>query len=343
MIFWLSLIIIGLTACVDYPEFDFNDLEEENQEGGATEYFLKVNGKKVGQKDTIDILIEEHILIEMYNSKGFKVEAVYRSSHQATPITTSTIADVKYSDPGLYKVTATLVNGSNSCYIWFNVNKESIYTLLVNGETFKNNDILTSAVGEQLKFKVVDNEGKAVRTVYDFGNGNKVTSDSVTTTYNKAGNYGFKASANGKTIKLRIQIEKEKSNSIWLDKASFSGNTITASIGIKSAMIPNFSLSKKTWVVGDTPGNYWKMWQVSEKTIINGVAYFKWDIVVSPGKFRINVIQLKDGESETVNGAFNYNGCNWGYDPDSQWFQISDYLYHFYLRIENGKVVMTKE
>lgn len=336
-------------SCVDYPEFNFKDIEEELEEEEkvdtvATGYFLKVNGKKVSMNDTVDILIKENILIEMFKDNGVKMEAVYRSSHQATPITTGTICDVKYNDPGLYKVTASLIDGSESRSVWFNVYKESIYTLLVDGDTLRNGDTLKTVVGRQLKCKVVDDESKAIKSAYDFGNGDKISgADSVSMTYDKAGNYTLKTTTNGKINSIRVEVVKESSQSIRLITSSFSGTTITATLGIKASIIPNYSSTKKTWVTGEIPGTSWKLYEVSEKTTIDGTEYFKWNITVPPGKFRTNIIQLKDGEAETVNGSFNYDGCNWGYDPESPYLKLSDYLYHFYLRIENGKVVMTKE
>lgn len=345
MFFWLSLIMIGLTACVDYPEFDFNDIEEEiEEEVITTGYFLKVNGKKIADNDTLDVLIKETTLIEMFDVKGLKVEAVYRSSHQATPITTGTICDVKYSEVGIYKVTASLIDGTESRSVWFNVYKESIYTLLVDGDTLRNGDTLKTVVGRQLKFKVVDDKHKAFKTTYDFGNGDKISSaDSVSMSYDKAGNYTLKTTTNGKIVSVRVEVVKESSQSIRLITSSFSGTTITATLGIKASIIPNYSSTKKTWVTGEIPGTSWKLYEVTEKITVNSTEYYKWNITVPVGKFRINIIQLKDGEAETVNSSFNYDGCNWGYDPESEYLKLSDYLYHFYLRIEDGKVIITKE
>lgn len=348
MFFWLSLIMIGLTlnSCVDYPEFDFKELEEEigeEEEVITTGYFLKVNGKKVGVNDTVDILIKESILIEMFKGNGVKMEAVYRSSNQTTPITTGTICDVKYSDPGLYKVTASLIDGTESRSVWFNVYKESIYTLLINGDTLRTGDTLKTVVGRQLKCKVVDDDHKAIKSAYDFGNGDKITSDSVSMAYEKNGVYTLKATTNGKIISIRVEVIKELVQSIRLISSVISGTTITATFGFKCSTIPNYSSSKKTWLVGELPGILWKMYEMTEKVSISGTEYYKWTISGPAGKFRINWIQLKDGEPETVSGSFNYNGCNWGYDPESPYLKLSDYLYHFYLRIENGEVKITKE
>lgn len=346
MFFWLTLIMIGVTfmSCVDYPEFNFKDLEEEiGEEVTTTGYFLKVNGRKVADKDTVDVLIKETTLIEMFNAKGVKMEAVYRSSNQTTPITTGTICDVKYNDPGLYKVTASLVDGTNPISVWFNVYKESIYTLLVSGDTLRTGDTLKTVVGRQMKFKVVNNDHKAVKTAYDFGNGDKITSDSVTMSYEKNGVYTLKATTNGKIFSVRVEVIKESVQSIRLISSVISGTTITATLGFKSSIIPNYSSSKKTWLTGEIPGSSWNRYELSEKTTIDGTEYFKWSVTVPAGKFRVNIIQLKDGEAETVSGSFNYNGCNWGYDPESPYLKLSDYLYHFYLRIEDGKVIITKE
>jgi hypothetical protein len=183
---------------------------------------------------------------------------------------------------------------------------------------------------------VVDVDNKALTTTFDFGNGTKIKTDSVSLYYDKAGTYNLTATTGSKTIKLTVEVTKGSGDAIVLISSSISGNNINATFGFKCSAIPNFSAAKSAYVAGELPNASWSKYDLPEVVSIGGVDYFKWSITTPPGKFRLSWIQLKDGKT-----AFNYDDCNWSYDASSAFWNTKDYLYYFYLRIENNSVILS--
>lgn len=326
MFFFFSLVM--LSSCVGYPGFD--------EPVVSSDYVIKVNGLTTTNNDTVYVTLNEVILFEMLDAHGNKVEAVFRSSNLSLPFGTGTIADIQYVAIGVYRVTASLTGGEKTLTVYISVQKSTNYSLKINGVTFVSGSTFKATTSQSLKFKVVDPDNKAVTTTFDFGNDSKVKADSTTYYYPSAGTYNFKATTGTKVISLTMVITKGASEAIILISSSISGSTINATLGFRANAIPDFSASKTTYVVGEMPNVSWKKYTVSEVVNIGGVDYFKWNVSVSAGKFRLSWIQQKDPSA-----TFNYDLCNWSYDPTSNFWNTSDYLYYFYLRIENSTVILS--
>lgn len=329
MFFLLSAVI--LSSCVDYSGFD-----EDEPIIVATDYFLKVNGNKVSENDVVYVTVGEINLLEMFDAKGQKVSAVYFSDNLTSAFATGTIADITYSTIGVYRVTAKLIDGSKTISVYLSVLKSTEYKLKINNGFTVNGSKVSVSTTQSLKFMMVDSDGKVVKANFDFGDGNKISADSTTFYYVNPGTYTMKAEVASKVISVIFNVTKGTSETVILISSTVSGSTINATLGFRCNAIPDFSTSKATYVAGEVPGVSWKKYDVSEKVSIGGVDYFKWNVSVPAGKFRLSWIQQKD-----TNVAFNYDLCNWAYDPNSIFWNASDYLYHFYLRIENSKVVLS--
>lgn len=330
--FWCLLAIASFSSCVYYTGFDDNDPIVTDQE-----YYFEVNGVKVKANDTVFAAIDELVLVKLFNSKGNSVEALFYSSNLTSSFRNGTIADIQYAAVGVYRITANITGTDKSVSVYINVSKTSAYSIRVNNVITTNGANVKTTTSQSVKFKVCDVDGKAVTTVYEFGDGNKITADSVIFYYTAAGTYKFKASAAGKTFNLNIKVTKGSAPAIKLISATISGSTINASLGFRCNAIPSFSAAKKTYVVGEIPNTPWKKYEVSETVTIGDASYFKWNVSVPVGKFRLSWIQQKD-ESQ----SFNYDLCNWAYDTSSEFLDLNDYLYVFYFKIENGNVIMSK-
>jgi hypothetical protein len=326
---WFFLFsVMTLSSCVDYPGVD--------EPAVTSDYTVKVNGLKTKNNDTVYVALNEVTLLEMLDTHGNKVDAVFRSSNLSSSFGTGTIADIQYSAIGVYRVTVSLIGGDKTLTVYISVQKSTNYSLKINGVTFADGVTFKATTAQSLKFKVVDPDNKAVSTTFDFGNDSRIKADSTTYYYSSAGTYTFKATTGNKVFTLTMVVTKGAAEVVILISSSISGTTINATLGFRANAIPNFSASKATYVVGEIPNVSWKKYDVSESTTIGGVDYFKWNVSITTGKFRLSWIQQKDPSV-----TFNYDLCNWSYDPTSNFWNTSDYLYYFYLRIENNVVVIS--
>ena len=326
MFFLFSVMI--LSSCVDYSGFDEPDK--------SSDYFLKANGTKMVGGDTIYIAINTLTSFEMLTPQGIKVEAVFRSSNLNSSFGTGLKADISYSNTGIYKVSASLIGSDKTISVYVSVQKSTDYTLKINGNSVAAGSTFNATTIQSLKFKVVDVDNKALTTAFDFGNGTKIKTDSVSLYYAEAGTYNVTATTGAKVIKLTIVITKGEKDALVVISATVSGNNINVTFGFKCSAIPNFSSTKPTYVAGELPNASWYKYDLSEVVSIGGVNYFKWSITTPPGKFRLSWIQQKD-----VKAAFNYDDCNWSYDSSSAFWNAKDYLYYIYLKIDNNAVIVS--
>lgn len=332
MFFLWSLVIISATSCVDYTGFD-----DQSPVINSGDYYLKVNGSPVKSNDTVYVTLNQINLLEMFSPGGEKVSGVFYSINLTSAFAVGTIADITYTSVGTYRVTAKLPDGSKSVSVYLSVVKSTNYNLKVNDVVTSNGSTINTTTTQSLKFKVVDSDGKAVKTSYDFGNGDKVTADSTTTSYASAGTYTMKAVVAEKTIIVTIKVTKGAAEAVILLNSVVFNSMINATFGFRCDAIPSYSTTKATYVVGDYPGISWKKFDLTEVVEVAGVKYFKWNIGVPAGAFRLSWIQQKDPSA-----AFNYDLCNWAYDTSSAYWDASDFLFHFYLRIVDGKAVLSK-
>lgn len=322
------VLMVSTSSCLNYSSLD-DELEN-------TDYFIRVNGNKVAGNDTAYVAMNDVVTIQMFDAKGQKVSAVYFSDNLTSAFATGTIADITYSATGVYRVTAKLPDGSKTISVYLSVLKSTNYILKINGNTVANGATLNFTTTQSLKFKVIDTDGKVVKTNFDFGDGNKITADSATIYYTNTGTYTMKAESSSKTITATIKVTKGTAESIVLINSSMAGNNINATLGFKCSLIPNFSASKTTYVVGATPSVSWNKYIVSDVVNIGGEDYLKWNVYFSPGKFRLSWIQQKN-----QNEAFNYDLCNWAYDTSSVFWNGTDYLFVFYIKVENGNIILS--
>jgi len=326
MFFFFSVMI--LSSCVDYSGY--------TEPVVSSDYALKVNGSTVLNNDTVYLAIDQVALLEMFDAHGNKVNAVFYSSNLNSSFGNGTIADIKYTSVGVYKVTVSLVGGDKTLTVYLSVKKSTSFTLKINGNVVSSGSTFKATTTQSLKFKVIDADGTVITTNFDFGNGTKIKADSTLIYYADAGTYKFTATTGDKVISLTIVITKGAAEAVILISSSISGSTINATLGFRCNAIPNFSGTKTTYVAGEMPNVSWNKYVVSEITSIGGVDYFKWNVNVVSGKFRLSWIQQKD-----VNSTFSYDTCNWSYDTSSSFWNTSDYLYYFYLRISNNTVVLS--
>ena len=326
MFFLFSVMI--LSSCVDYSGFNESDT--------SSDYFLKANGTKMVNGDTIYIAINTTTSFEMLTPQGTKIEAVFRSSNLNSSFGTGLKADISYSSTGIYKVSASLIDSDKTISVYVSVQKSTDYTLKINGNSVAAGSTFKATTTQSLKFKVVDIDNKALTTAFDFGNGTKIKTDSISLYYAEAGTYNFTATTGDKVIKLTVVVTKGEAAAIILISSSYYQNNIGVTLGLKCSAIPNFSASKTTYVAGEIPNSSWTKYNLSEVVSIGGVDYFKWSITAPAGKFRLSWIQLKDGKT-----TFSYDDCNWSYDSSSNFWNATDYLYNFYVRVENNTVVMS--
>lgn len=329
VIFFL-LSVLTLSSCVDY-----SGLENEPTVI-ATDYFLKVNGNKVSENDVVYVTVNEINLLEMFDVKGQKVSAVFFSDNLTSAFATGTIADITYSTLGVYRVTAKLPDASKTITVYLSVLKSTNYNLKINNGITANNSKVTVSTNQSLKFKVIDSDGKTVKANFDFGNGDKITADSTTMYYANPGTYVMKAEVASKTITVTFTVVKGVSEAVVLISSTISGSTINAVLGFRCNAIPSFSSSKATYVAGETPNASWKKYDVTDVVNVGDASYFKWSVSVPAGKFRLSWIQQKD-----PNVAFNYDLCNWAQDSGSKFWNTTDYLFVFYLRIEGSNVILS--
>lgn len=327
-----AILMIGATSCLDYSGLD------DEPENVANDYFVKVNGAKVADNDTVYVAVNDIILFEMFDAKGNKVDGVFYSNNLNSAFGTGTIANIQYTATGVYKVTVNLENGSKTLYVYVSVGKTTKCTLKINGQVVSDGATFKATTAQSLKFEVVNKDCQTVKTGYDFGDGtNKIiTSYSLLFSYADAGNYTLTASTEDEKITVNMQITKEASDAVVLITSSISGSTINATLGFRCNAIPNFSGNKATYVAGEIPGISWKKYDVSEITSIGGIDYFKWSVSVPAGKFRLSWIQQKD-----AGATFSYDACNWAHDSASSYWNGTDYLFYFYLRIVNNKVIIS--
>lgn len=326
MFFLFSVMI--LSSCVDYSGF--------NEPDTSSDYFVKANGTKMVSGDTLYTVINTVTSFELFNPQGTKVEAVFRSSDLNTSFGTGLKADISYSNVGIYKVSVSLIGSDKTISVYVSAQKSTDYTLKINGNSVAAGSTFKATTTQSLKFKVVDVDNKALTTAFDFGNGTKIKTDSVSLYYDKAGTYNLTATTGSKIIKLTVEVTKGADDAVVIISANVSGSNINVTFGFKCNTIPNFSSTKSTYVAGELPNASWNKYDLSEVVSISGVNYFKWSVTTPPGKFRLSWIQLKDGKT-----AFNYDDCNWSYDSNSTFWNAKDYLYYIYLKIDNNAVIVS--
>ncbi|MFZ2310484.1 MAG: PKD domain-containing protein [Patescibacteria group bacterium] len=299
-------------------------------------YTLKINDRLVGT--TFGTVEGNPVSFKIVNSLGTAIVASYNFGDNTSETTNN--ASKTYTKAGTYQVTVS--NGStvlaSITIIVDPLPKPEIYDFRINGLSISGTAYLVE--GAVTSIKVVNIDGTAITAYMDLGNGTKLTTNNATVSY-LAGIYTISASIGNTTITKKVEVTKSvivdpiKPESIVLISSSISGSTINAILGLRCDAINNVSLTKDTYVAGEIPGVNWKDYKLSETVLIDGVRYYKWTVSSPAGKFRMSWLQMKDG------GTDLYKNGSWANDLKSLFFNSSEGLFIFYLRIENNIVKLT--
>lgn len=317
-LFFLTALAISFSACVD-----MNDPVEEN-----STYLLELNGTKYHNGDTIKCLTGQNFRVSLLEN-GIASQATFIFGNGASDIS-GYQAFVTYSGNGTYTLRAE--KGAIITRVYIVVGALPTYTLKINNQTVGNDSTFRIMTGTKLGFKVVDADGRKMDVAYDFGNGQKVTTDSVAITYAK-GTYVLKAVVGSTTIRANIIVSDEETSgeAIILISASTSNTTVNAVIGLRCNAIAGIDTTKDVYVAGEIPGVSWRDYNIGHKIVyINKTPYFKWEITAVTGNFRLSFIQLKSGKTE-----FKYDNCTWAYVPASKYWNVEG-LFRFTTYIEGG-------
>lgn len=313
--FFLAALAISFSACV-------------NEDEPATGYKLELNGVKYSDGDTVKCITGQNFRAAFLEN-GVATSANFSFGNGASDVT-GYQAFVTYDRSGNYTLRAE--KGTAVIRVYVKVGAVSIYTLKIDNKTVGNDSTYKALAGTKLGFKVIDETGKKVNAYFDFGNDQKVTTDSVAVAYTK-GNYILRATVGGTTIKANLVISEKENvgEAIILISSSVSSTTINAVIGLRCDAINGFDLAKDVYVAGEIPGVNWRDYSIGHQvTLVDGISYFKWDITAVAGNFRLSWIQLKSGKTD-----YNYNNCTWAYYPSSKYWN-NEGLFRFTTYIENG-------
>lgn len=323
----LFLILAGFFVLSFFSCVSFDDSYSDSEK-----YTLYLNDSPV-TNDSVNFAVGANVTAKVLDANGNQVAANFDFGN-GTKIFGSQAAS-SYQTVGKYKLTATVADKVISVNVV--ISKVLKFTLKINNNAIDNGATFKTVAKTPLTFKVVDADGKVLKTDFDFGNGSKITADSATISYT-AGSYNIKAVTGKNTLTAKIEVAKASSEAIVLLSSTISGSTINAVFGLKCSLISNVSFSKDTYVSGEIPGQYWKDYKIvpTDTTRIDGVPYFKWSVNAPVGKFRFSWIQLKDGETQ-----FSYDHCNWANDLGSKYWSTTEGLFVIYSKINNGQAIIS--
>ena len=318
ILFFFLLALVSLNSCVD-----MNDPVEEN-----STYMLELNGVKYHDGDTVKCLVNQNFRVALLEN-GIASQAYFVFGNSDTNVS-GYQAFITYDKVGTYTLTAES-SSKKMIKVHVAVGTAQVYTLKINNQTVSNDSTFKTVTGTKLGFKVVGSDGKKVDAAYDFGNGQKINTDTVATSYAK-GNYVLKVTVGSTTIKVNVIVSDEENSgeAIVLISSTISGSTIDAVIGLRCSAINSVDTTKTIYVSGEIPNSYWKDYNIGHTVvIINKIPYFKWNVVSVAGSYRMSWIQLKAGKTE-----FKYDNCTWANISSSKYW--SDGLFKFTTYIENG-------
>ena len=316
---FLVAVAISLSACIE-------DIEPK------TVYQAELNGVKYENGDSIYCPVGQNFRVALLEN-GIATPANFTFGNSTNG--SGYQAFVTYNQIGNYLITIESANTAKIIKVYVIVGKTNTYTLKINNQTVVSDSAFRTTVGTRLGFKLLDTAGKKVVASYDFGNGQKISTDSVSMAYTAKGTYLFKAMVDSKIIRVNIIVSDEGAagESIILISATVSGNTITSIFGLRCNAIAGIDVTKDVYVAGEIPGGYWKDYNINhEVTVINNISYFKWSVSAPVGNYRLSWIQLKLGKTE-----FKYDNCNWAYSPSSKYWN-NEGLFHFATYIDGGVV-----
>ena len=316
----LMAIALLATTCSD----DIPETEELLPIDGEASF--RVNGNLIAPTDTIYFVSGESATFELLiNQKKMSAFWEFGSNHEQ-----GSLKGFLFDRPGEFKLKATL---ENDVY-FLNIIVENEYHLKINDSEKEVHEINRE---ESLKFQVLGSSGRTIYSYFDLGDGRKIEGKEPTASYDKDGNYKVKATFKNRHLNTAVKVRKVSEStepSIVLLNWRLENGFIYGTLGLKAASLPNWVPTKKTYLTGEVSGAYWKDYEITEQELVGQTTYLKFNFSCLPGKFRISWIQLKDGYTK-----FDYDNCNWAWDPTSPYWS-SDYLFVFYLRIENNKVVI---
>ena len=317
---WL-LVLSFLASCVSF------------EDKPSKKYTLYLNDSPVSS-DSVYLVVGANITAKVLDASSNPVSATFDFGN-GNKLSGNTATN-KYQTVGKYKLTATTADGVITTANIV-ITKALKFTLKINNNVITDGATFKTVAKTPLTFKVVDADGKALTTGFDFGNGSKITADSATISY-AAGSYNLKAVTGKNTIIAKIEVAKASSESIILLSSTVSGGTINAVFGLKCSLISGVSFTKDTYVSGEIPGQYWKDYKVvpTDTVKIDDVPYFKWNVSAPAGKFRFSWIQLKDSETQ-----FSYDHCNWANDLGSKYWSTTEGLFVMYTKIVNGQATIS--
>lgn len=284
---------------------------------------FKVNGEVFAPSDTVYFLTKETATFELLIG-GKKISPAW---HFSEPQNETSLLGLTFNQQGKFKLTATVAEKN----YFLNVFVADEYQLKVNDQSA---DLIQVAKGEELKFKVSSSLGGDIYSSFNLGDDRQIQGYQPKASYNDYGSYTVKAKFKNRQLSMVVKVVKVSEPAIILLESRVDNGFIYGTLGLKASVLPNWTPNKKTYVSGEIPGAYWKDYEITERETINETAYFKFKFSSLPGKFRLSWIQLKDGYTK-----FNYDDCNWAWDPTSPYW-TTDYLFVFYIRIENGKAVI---
>ena len=306
-----------LVACSE------DDLPEGTELPITGEASFKVNGEVVAPSDTVYFLTKETATFELLIS-GKKMSATW---HFSEPQHETSLLGLTFNQQGKFKLTATVAEKN----YFLNVFVADEYYLKINDRLVELSEVTK---GQELELKVANSLGESIYSHFDLGDNRQVKGYQAKVSYPDYGVYTVKAKFKNRQVSTVIKVTKVSQPAIILLDSKVDNGFIYGTLGLRADVLPNWVPTKKTYVSGEIPGAFWKDYEITEREIVNEVTYFKFNFRTLPGKFRLSWIQLKDGYT-----TFNYDNCNWAWDPTSPYW-TTDYLFVFYVRIEDGQAVI---
>lgn len=288
------------------------------------EVLFKVNGQNVAPSDTLYFISGETATFEILMGQ----KKVVADWEYFRPYDRGTMVGITFNLIGKSTLIAS-VEGKKYPLVVIVSDK---YQLRVNGAV-NSAGVIEVAKGQSLEVQVNDGSGTAIYSHFDLGS-RQVSGYKAKVQYDEYGTYNIKISFKNRNLSLAIKVIPTPPASVILISSRVDNGFVYGVLGLRAGALPSWMPTKKTYVTGELPGAYWKDYEISDREVIGETTYLKFPFSTLPGKFRISWIQLKDGYTQ-----FHYDNCNWAWDPTSPYWQ-SDYLFHFYLRIEYGKAVL---
>ncbi len=286
---------------------------------------FKVNGQAIAPGDTVYFISGETATFEFLMGE----KKVVADWEYLRPYDRGTMIGVTFSLLGKTSLFASV--GDKKYPLTISVSEK--YQVRVNG-IINESTTIEAAKGQNLELQVNDDKGTAIFSHFDLGDKRQVSGYKADVKYDNYGTYNVGIKFKNRNLNLVVKVVPTPPAAVILLSSRVDNGFVYGILGLRASALPNWVPTKKTYVTGELPGAFWKDYEVSEREVVGETTYLKFPFSTLPGKFRISWIQMKDGFTN-----FHYDNCNWAWDPTSPYW-MNDYLFHFYIRIENGKAVL---